>query len=57
MKRRAAVEPAIGPTPEHRLGRNYLKDRANAVLAAADYNFSLAPSSRCSFPRRRASQR
>jgi hypothetical protein len=41
MKRRAAVEPAIGPTPEHRLGRNYLKDRANAVLAAADYNFSL----------------
>ena len=46
MKRRAAVEPVIGHAKaEHRLGRNYLKgrdgDRANAVLAAAGYNFSL----------------
>jgi len=46
MKRRAAVEPAIGHTKaEHRMGRNYLKgregDRINAVLAAAGYNFSL----------------
>ena len=46
MKRRAAVEPVIGHVKaEHRLGRNYLKgrggDRANAVLAAAGYNFSL----------------
>ena len=46
MRRRSAVEPVIGHTKaEHRLGRNYLKgrdgDRANAVLAAAGYNFSL----------------
>jgi IS5 family transposase len=46
MKRRAAVEPVIGHVKaEHRMGRNYLKgrdgDRANAVLAAAGYNFSL----------------
>ena len=46
MKRRAAVEPVIGHTKaEHRMGPNYLKgregDRANAVLAAAGYNFSL----------------
>lgn len=46
MKRRAAVEPVIGHLKaEHRLGRNYLKgrdgDRANAVLAAAGYNFNL----------------
>lgn len=46
MKRRAAVEPVIGHLKaEHRLERNYLKgragDRANAVLAAAGYNFSL----------------
>jgi transposase, IS5 family len=46
MKRRAAVEPVIGHLKaEHRLGRNYLKgragDRANAVLAAAGYNFAL----------------
>ena len=46
MKRRAAVEPVIGHLKaEHRMGRNYLKgrngDRANAVLAAADYNFAL----------------
>ena len=45
-KRRAAVEPVIGHVKaEHRMGRNYLKgrdgDRANAVLAAAGYNFSL----------------
>lgn len=46
MKRRAAVEPVIGHIKaEHRMGRNYLKghhgDRANAVLAAAGYNFGL----------------
>jgi transposase, IS5 family len=46
MKRRAAVEPVIGHLKaEHRMGRNYLKgrdgDRANAVLAAAGYNFAL----------------
>jgi len=46
MKRRAAVEPVIGHMKaEHRMDRNYLKgrqgDRANAVLAAAGYNFSL----------------
>jgi IS5 family transposase len=46
MKRRAAVEPVIGHLKaEHRMDRNYLKgrdgDRANAVLAAAGYNFSL----------------
>ena len=43
---RAAVEPVIGHVKaEHRMRRNYLKgragDRANAVLAAAGYNFSL----------------
>jgi IS5 family transposase len=46
MKRRAAIEPVIGHVKaEHRMERNYLKgrdgDRANAVLAAAGYNFSL----------------
>jgi len=46
MKRRAAVEPVIGHLKaEHRMDRNYLKgrngDRANPVLAAAGYNFSL----------------
>ncbi len=46
MKRRAAVEPVIGHVKaEHRMDRNYLQgrdgDRANAVLAAAGYNFSL----------------
>jgi IS5 family transposase len=46
MRRRAAVEPVIGHLKDdHRMGRNYLKgrdgDRANAVLAAAGYNFSL----------------
>ncbi len=46
MRRRAAIEPVIGHIKaEHRMGRNYLKgrdgDRANAVLAAAGYNFSL----------------
>ena len=46
MRRRAAVEPVIGHLKaEHRMERNYLKgrdgDRANAVLAAAGYNFSL----------------
>ena len=46
MRRRAAVEPVIGHLKaEHRMARNYLKgrhgDRANAVLAAAGYNFHL----------------
>jgi IS5 family transposase len=46
MKRRAAVEPVIRHMKaEHRMDRNYLKgrdsDRANAVLAAAGYNFTL----------------
>jgi len=46
MRRRAAVEPVIGHLKaEHRMDRNYLKgrdgDRANAILAAAGYNFSL----------------
>jgi IS5 family transposase len=46
MRRRAAIEPVIGHVKaEHRMGRNYLKGRAgdcaNAVLAAAGYNFSL----------------
>ena len=46
MKRRAAVEPVIGHLKaEHRRDRNSLKgrdgDRANAVLAAAGYNFAL----------------
>ncbi|MBM3505671.1 MAG: IS5 family transposase [Alphaproteobacteria bacterium] len=46
MRRRAAVEPVIGHLKaEHRMDRNHLKDRdgdrANAVLAAAGYNFRL----------------
>ncbi len=46
MRRRAAVEPVIGHVKaEHRMDRKYLKgrdgDRANAVLAAAGYNFNL----------------
>jgi len=46
MKRRAAIEPAIGHLKaEHRMDRNHLKgregDRINAVLAAAGFNFSL----------------
>jgi transposase, IS5 family len=46
MKRRAAIEPVIGHLKaEHRMDRNYLKgfagDRANAILAAAGYNFRL----------------
>ena len=46
MRRPAAVEPVIGHVKaEHRTDRNDLKgrdgDRANAVLAAAGYNFSL----------------
>jgi hypothetical protein len=45
MKRRAAVEPAIGHVKaEHRVGRIYLKgrggDRINALLAIAGYNFA-----------------
>ena len=46
MKRRAAIEPVIGHLKaEHRMDRNHLKGRdgdcANAVLAAAGYNFHL----------------
>jgi IS5 family transposase len=46
MKRRAAAEPVIGHVKaDHRMGRNFLKgqggDRANAVLAAAGFNFHL----------------
>ena len=46
MRRRSAVEPVIGHLKaEHRMGRNTLVhsagDAANAVLAAAGYNFSL----------------
>ncbi|MGY2934963.1 hypothetical protein ACVWZ6_004565 [Bradyrhizobium sp. GM6.1] len=44
LRRWAAVEPVIGPLKaEHRMGRNFLwfrhGDAANAVLAAAGYNF------------------
>ena len=44
FKRRAAIEPVIGHLKDdHRMGRNYLAhstgDAANAVLAAAGYNF------------------
>jgi IS5 family transposase len=44
MRRRSAIEPVIGHIKaEHRMGRNYLwfrqGDAANAVLAAAGYNF------------------
>jgi IS5 family transposase len=44
LRRRSAVEPVIGHAKaEHRMGRNYLTgthgDAANAVLAAAGYNF------------------
>ncbi|MET4037943.1 hypothetical protein ABMB68_009457 [Bradyrhizobium sp. RT4a] len=44
LRRRAAVEPVIGHLKaEHRMGRNYPwfrhGDAANAVLAAAGYNF------------------
>ena len=44
LRRRAAVEPVIGHLKqEHRMGRNYLAQRrgdaANAILAAAGYNF------------------
>ena len=46
MRRRSAVEPVIGHLKaEHRMNRNYLAhragDAANAVLAAAGYNFRL----------------
>ena len=46
MKRRSAVEPVIGHLKaEHRMDRSYLAhrtgDAANAVLAAAGYNFRL----------------
>ncbi len=46
FRRRSAVEPTIGHLKnEHRMGRNYLAgragDAANAVLAAAGYNFRL----------------
>jgi len=44
LRRRSAVEPVIGHAKgEHRMDRNFLKgshgDAANAVLAAAGYNF------------------
>jgi IS5 family transposase len=44
LRRRAAVEPVIGHLKsDHRMGRNFLAhtagDAANAVLAAAGYNF------------------
>ena len=44
LRRRSAIEPVIGHTKAaHRMGRNFLKgahgDAANAVLAAAGYNF------------------
>ncbi|MFZ1106817.1 MAG: IS5 family transposase [Rhodomicrobium sp.] len=44
FRRRAAIEPVIGHTKsEHRMERNYLAhragDAANAILAAAGYNF------------------
>src|ERR1700678_3463956 len=44
LRRRSAVEPVIGHAKaEHRMGRNYLAgihgDAANAILAAAGYNF------------------
>jgi IS5 family transposase len=46
MRRRSAVEPVIGHLKaEYRMGRHYVAhhagDAANAVLAAAGYNFSL----------------
>jgi IS5 family transposase len=44
FRRRSAVEPTVGHLKnEHRMGRNHLAGRAgdvaNAVLAAAGYNF------------------
>ena len=46
MRRRSAIEPVIGHVKnEHRMNRNYLAhttgDAANAILAAAGYNFRL----------------
>ena len=46
LRRRAAIEPVIGHLKaEHRMGRNHFAhhagDAANAVLAAAGYNFHL----------------
>src|SRR5262249_1699246 len=46
MRRRSAIEPVIGHLKaDHRMDRNHLKgshgDRANAILAAAGYNFHL----------------
>ena len=46
LKRRSVIEPIIGHVKhEHRLGRNYLRgwlgDKANALFAAAGYNFRL----------------
>jgi DDE family transposase len=44
LRRRSAVEPVIGHAKsDHRMDRNFLKgahgDAANAILAAAGYNF------------------
>jgi IS5 family transposase len=46
LRRRSVIEPIIGHVKhEHRLDRNYLRgwlgDKANALLAAAGYNFRL----------------
>ena len=46
IRRRSAIEPLVGDLKaEHRMSGNYLAhragDAANAVLAAASYNFSL----------------
>ena len=48
LRRRSAIEPVFGHAKaEHRMGRNYLAgahgDGANAVLAAAGYNFRRPP--------------
>jgi hypothetical protein len=48
LRRRAAVEPVISHLKaEHHMGRNYLwfrqGDAANAILAAAGYNFRRLP--------------
>jgi transposase, IS5 family len=47
LRRRSVIEPLISHAKaEHRMGRNYLAgthDAANAVLAAAGYNFRRLP--------------
>jgi IS5 family transposase len=40
LRRRSALEPCIGHLKsERRMGRNHLAHAANAILAAAGYNF------------------